>query len=239
MGNRAVITTEESFEAQEGIGIYLHWNGGRDSVRGFLEYCKLRSFRMPEKDDYGWARLAQVIGNFMGADGTSVGIDDVKMLDQDNGDNGVYLIKDWEIVGRRFFDGVEQNSYDRMEFLECLDESQPENQQLGREMMECLIHHDRTIGNVSWNYQYEMRKTKEEGIGCTGFKIGSYYSLNERQPDQIYRIVEKPYMEAIVEKDGEEMRLPRFVWKDGRESVLIKEMNGSERPLDSTREVIA
>lgn len=26
MGNRAVITTEENFE-NNGIGIYLHWNG--------------------------------------------------------------------------------------------------------------------------------------------------------------------------------------------------------------------
>lgn len=30
MGNRAVITTEE-----KQIGVYLHWNGGRDSVQAF------------------------------------------------------------------------------------------------------------------------------------------------------------------------------------------------------------
>jgi hypothetical protein len=35
MGNRAVITTE-----QKRIGVYLHWNGGLDSVEGFLTYCK-------------------------------------------------------------------------------------------------------------------------------------------------------------------------------------------------------
>lgn len=60
MGNRAVITTEENFEKNSGLGVYLHWNGGRDSVQGFLEYCRLRSFRRPESDDYGWARLCQV-----------------------------------------------------------------------------------------------------------------------------------------------------------------------------------
>ena len=65
MGNRAVITTRENFE-NNGIGVYLHWNGGMDSVRAFLKYCELRNFRSPSEDSYGWARLAQVISNFMG-----------------------------------------------------------------------------------------------------------------------------------------------------------------------------
>lgn len=62
MGNRAVITTED-----KKLGIYLHWNGGRDSVEAFLRYCDLRGFRPPNSDEYGWARLCQVIANFMGA----------------------------------------------------------------------------------------------------------------------------------------------------------------------------
>jgi hypothetical protein len=37
MGNRAVIT-----DNKQRIGIYLHWNGGRDSVEAFLKYCELR-----------------------------------------------------------------------------------------------------------------------------------------------------------------------------------------------------
>ncbi len=240
MGNRAVITTEENFEKRSGLGIYLHWNGGRDSVQGFLEYCRLRAFRRPENDDYGWARLTQVIGNFMGADGCSVGIDDVKCLDMDNGDNGVYLIKDWKIVGRRFYDSTwEQDEYGLCEFLHYLDKEQPENQQLGGDMIDCLMHHGKTISDVCWNYSYEMNKRKEEGLGCTGFKIGSYYSLNERQPDMILRVVDKPFMELIVEKDGEEMKLPRFQWKDGRESILIPdEMRGSIS-MDATKEEIA
>ena len=177
----------------------------------FLEYCRLRAFRRPGNDDYGWARLAQVIGNFMGADGCSVGVDDVKSLDMDNGDNGVYLMKDWKIVGRRFYDSTwEQNEYRLCEFLHYLDKEQPENQQLGGDMIDCLMHHGKTISDVCWNYSYEMNKRKEEGIGCTGFKIGSYYSLNERQPDKILKVVDKPYMELIVEKDGAEITLPRF-----------------------------
>jgi hypothetical protein len=64
MGNRAVITTKENYE-NNGIGIYLHWNGGRDSVNAFLAYCKLKRYRSPNEDNYGFARLCQVIGDFL------------------------------------------------------------------------------------------------------------------------------------------------------------------------------
>ena len=68
MGNRAVITTSTDINVSESndIGVYLHWNGGRDSVEAFLLYCKLKGYRTPEYDNYGWARLCQVIGNFFG-----------------------------------------------------------------------------------------------------------------------------------------------------------------------------
>lgn len=119
MGNRAVITTR-----QKKIGVYLHWNGGRDSVEAFLKYCKLQGFRCPP-DDYGWARLCQVISNFFGSGGLSIGIDEYYKLDTDNVDNGVYIIEDWEIVDREYFDGIEQQNYDLVEMLVAIDESQP------------------------------------------------------------------------------------------------------------------
>lgn len=90
MGNRAVITTKENWR-NGGVGIYLHWNGGRDSVEAFLKYCELKGFRSPSSDSYGMARLCQVIGNFFGG-GLSVGIDTLWHLDCDNFDNGVYII---------------------------------------------------------------------------------------------------------------------------------------------------
>ena len=96
MGNRAVITTQD-----KDLGIYLHWNGGRNNIEGFLLYCKLKGYRAPENDCYGWARLCQVIGNFFGGE-YSVGIDRYDRLDTDNGDNGTYIIKDWQIVGKEF-----------------------------------------------------------------------------------------------------------------------------------------
>ena len=237
MGNRAVITTEENFEKRSGLGIYLHWNGGRDSVQGFLEYCRLRAFRQPEKDDYGWARLCQVASNFLGADGTSIGIDDVTRLDMDNGDNGVYLIKDWRIVGRRFFSGEEQNCYGLDEFLKALDDSQPENHKLGMQMIEALRFHGMTISDVSWNYQYEIAKRVDNGLAAKPFEIGKFYTDCRNRPFNIVKIVDKPFMQAVIEKDGEEMKVPRFEWKDGSESILIGDDRMSRRAIMSMEEV--
>lgn len=120
MGNRAVITTKE-----KEIGVYLHWNGGRDSVEPFLTYCDLKGYRPPSEDCYGWARLCQVIGNFFGG-GLSVGIDRYDKLDTNNYDNGVYIIDGWKIVGREFYPyDVEQSTYDFGIMLEEINGAQP------------------------------------------------------------------------------------------------------------------
>ena len=49
MGNRAVITTKKEWQ-NDGIGVYLHWNGGRDSVEAFLTYCKMKGYRAPDEE---------------------------------------------------------------------------------------------------------------------------------------------------------------------------------------------
>ena len=125
MGNRAVITTTD-----KRIGVYLHWNGGYDSVSAFLKYCELRGFASPSRDCYGWARLCEVIANFMGSDGMSVGIDLYDRLDTDNGDNGVYVIDGWEIVGRVHSERM-QMVYPLDEMLKDIDAAQPKEHQLG------------------------------------------------------------------------------------------------------------
>lgn len=116
MGNRCVITTE----ARE-IGVYLHYNGDPDFVASLLHYCSLAGIRKPENDCYGWARLCQVAANYFG--GTlSVGINRYDKLDTDNGDNGTYIIRDWEIVDREFGEGFgEPNTEIMME----IDMAQP------------------------------------------------------------------------------------------------------------------
>ena len=99
MGNRAVITTAPY--SDNNVGIYVHWNGGRASIEGFLAAAKELGYRSPEGDrSYALAGLAGLIWSYLGTDGLSVGIDLCKHLDTDS-DNGTYLIGgDWEIVGR-------------------------------------------------------------------------------------------------------------------------------------------
>jgi hypothetical protein len=99
MGNRAVITVEPYSE--QNLGLYLHWNGGRASIEGLLSACKELGYRTPDSDCYGWARLASAAAAFF-PDGLCVGMDTCNRLDTDNGDNGTYLIRGWEIVGRKF-----------------------------------------------------------------------------------------------------------------------------------------
>lgn len=133
MGNRAVITTEDNFN-NNGIGIYLHWNGGYDSVNAFLKYAKLKGIRGCESDpSYFWARFCQVIGNYFG--GTlSLGIDTIDKLGCDFCDNGVYLINDdFEIVGRKYYSGEEQNNYDLKEMLHDINNAQKDNDRLPKE----------------------------------------------------------------------------------------------------------
>lgn len=129
MGNRAVITTRKNFE-NDGVGVYLHWNGGYDSVSAFLKYCELKGYRSPSEDSYGWARLCQVIANFFGG-GLSVGIDTVSNLDCDNWDNGVYIIDGWRIVDRQFFHGLEQTVYSMEEMLLEIDRCMPKGERIG------------------------------------------------------------------------------------------------------------
>ena len=133
MGNRAIIQTKESYE-NEGIGVYLHWNGGYDSVSAFLKYCELKGYRAPDYDCYGWARLCQVVGNFFGG-GLSLGIDNFSKDAGEWQDNGTYIIEGWKIVDRKFYDYPEQDEYDLIDMLIEIDQAQPKNEQLGADFI--------------------------------------------------------------------------------------------------------
>ena len=138
MGNRAVITTRENFN-NDGVGVYLHWNGGRDSVQAFLTYCKMKGYREPTSDNYGQARLCQVIGNFFGG-GLSIGIGTCSHLDYDNYDNGTYIIDGWDIVDREYFNENEQYNYDLYGMLCAIDDAQPTREQLGANKIKEMIN---------------------------------------------------------------------------------------------------
>ena len=138
MGNRAIIKGKG-----QNLGVYVHWNGGIDSVTAFLEYCKLKGYRSPETDTYGVARLCQVIGNFFGGS-CSVGIENVdKNISPEYAskwclDNGIYEIENWEIkshwnpglVTEEYHKG-----YDLKEMLLDIDASMPGKEQLGKDFI--------------------------------------------------------------------------------------------------------
>lgn len=170
MGNRAVITASTFMNVKDcnDIGVYLHWNGGRDSVEAFLTYCKLQGFRSPDKDAYGYARLVQVIANYFGPGGLSVGLERCCKLDCDNWDNGVYVIRDWEIVNRKYFDGrAEKQNYNLVDMLLDIDECQPKSMQLGEKFITAptVSTDELKPGDIVYVRHYNGEHTVGEVVG--------------------------------------------------------------------------
>lgn len=180
MGNRAVISTREDYD-NNSLGLYLHWNGGRDSVEAFLRYCDLRGDRSPETDGYGYARLAQVIGNFLG--GTlSLGLINRPANYAEWADNGAYIVENWQIVGREFYDWEEQNEYDLLDMMLTINERQPEHCRIDEEVITACVMEQKfplsyeeklemlDVGDDVWvrNSYGEWEKFEVLGIGETG-----------------------------------------------------------------------
>ncbi|MEQ1714441.1 MAG: hypothetical protein ABL907_00420 [Hyphomicrobium sp.] len=64
MGNRAIITFENHHSKQHPVALYVHWNGGLESVLAFVSYT-WDTFERGHGDMYTFhARLCQVLGNF-------------------------------------------------------------------------------------------------------------------------------------------------------------------------------
>jgi len=118
MGNRAVIVFDEYNPKSKQPAICLHWNGGRDSVEGYLKATRILMASRGVDPSYARARFVQVIGMFVGGN-MSFGL---STLDKMNGqgDNGVYVIdsKTLTIKGREEWDASwgEQDEYDVNEF---------------------------------------------------------------------------------------------------------------------------
>ncbi len=135
MGNRAIIKPIDSTNS-----IYLHWNGGRDSIEAFLKYCELKGYRgLGQDTSYGLARLTQVISNFFGGT-TSIGICNCDGTENSSpGDNGIYIVEGWAIIDRVDCT-YEQREYELNEMLIVIDNAQPKNEQLGEFLTAKEVH---------------------------------------------------------------------------------------------------
>ena len=103
MGNRALITLQPLTKENNVIAVYVHWNGGIESVKAICEVCKARGFRDPTGDNsYALARFIGVWHEFFGVTSSlSLGVytTDLESLKDAWLDNGVYTVgKDWEII---------------------------------------------------------------------------------------------------------------------------------------------
>lgn len=113
MGNRAVLVSKDTTKenANDKIGIYVHWHGDKEIIKEVLQEAKKLRIRDVESDtSYFWARLCQIFANRITEEAlqsqwgkdiayeTGIGINIVSHLDCHNYDNGVYYINnDFEI----------------------------------------------------------------------------------------------------------------------------------------------
>lgn len=200
MGNRAVIKGKGS-----NLGVYVHWNGGYDSVLAFTQYCKLKGYRSPEVDNYGIARLCQVIGNFFGGN-LSVGVWNMtgetkmtqELVESYLLDNGVYELEDWEIVAHWDDDlinhePVNNNDESLIDFLCEIDKSMPEEEQLGEDFIraEVIETSKLNIGDRVYIQLFNGSYEKHTVVGIAG-------------PDEFHNgfIGGLPYVD-LYEKDGD------------------------------------
>lgn len=113
MGNRAVVTFSKNPKSQ---CVYLHWNGGRASVEGFLG--AVRELGLPRTVQSLHAVAFAFFNNELptGEGGPTAYIETYGQADTDNWDNGVYLINgDLDIIGREFVRGAEEVDQEKTE----------------------------------------------------------------------------------------------------------------------------
>jgi hypothetical protein len=183
MGNRAIVKPKG-----RNVGVYLHWNGGIDSVTAFLEYCKLKGYRDfggIYSDGYGMARFCQVVGNFFGG-GLSLGIEDGVEESEEYAewmDNGIYVIDGWDIY-KRIGHESGREGYELKEMLLEIDNRQPESEQLGEKyiLADIVDASELQIGDKVYIMTYREKPELHTVVGITNEGV-PYIDLYDRDGD--------------------------------------------------------
>jgi len=204
MGDRAVISNKN-----KNLGIYLHWYGYREFVESVLAYCDLKQYRNPDVDDeYGWARLCQVLGNTLG--GTiSLGIGKFERMDTDNWDNGTYIIEGWDIKERLYQQYEDAKMKDPMfENLKYINEKQPKDEQLKDEELKAFAelweikHIDRLNDERKAYVEEKIKLQKQEEQKKQSTKNEQEVEKNDD---------EKGFNSTISDKKGQFMTKAEFL----------------------------
>lgn len=202
MGDRAVISNKN-----KNLGVYLHWYGYREFVESVLAYCDVKQYRSPDVDDeYGWARLCQVLGNTLG--GTiSLGIGRFERMDTDNWDNGTYIIEGWDIKERLYKQYEDAQMKDSMfENLKYINEKQPEDERLKEEELKAFAelweikHIDRLNDERKAYVEDKIKKQKQEEKESTTNEQKEEKSNDEKEHDSI-----------VSDKKGQFMTKAEFI----------------------------
>lgn len=176
MGNRAVITTLGNEK-----GIYIHWNGGRDSVEPILWYCK----NLMPKTNFTHSDLER-IAFVMELVGLNPEMDDVNKLDCDNYDNGVYVVKNYKIVGRLFMRYDEQKTYNFTEFVMWINEHMPRKWQKSEEEIlktMCLELPDYCNADGKTDFDLFM---ESQNVGDEVYYEGTFHKIIGRNDSDNY-----------------------------------------------------
>lgn len=154
MGNRAYIAFENN-----PIHIYVHWNGGLESIKAFCDVAKERGFRNPTGDPtYAMARLVGLIHEFFGVtDSTSLGLCTFASEDAEKdsvvfADNGKYIIgKDWQIIRHYTYDYDDKDKI--IELRTSLDDLSENSKKQYELIKKFLIEHGKRIDQLDKEMQ--------------------------------------------------------------------------------------
>ena len=191
MGNRAVIAYKES-----PIALYLHWNGGMDSVKPLLDYCKIAGFPKPDEYGNGFTQLAATAMNFIGDSGSIILSKDVSSDELNPGDNGIYWVDgNWDIVERETYDGfIEQDAHDYWTMLIEWREVQGRATTIPFEM---LASDPATVEDVSTGDSVYVRAPRNEWEKVV---VGEKYRMYGRAYAYVHNVVDGETQEGSKRK---------------------------------------
>ena len=190
MGNTAIVKPSDS-----DIGVYLHWNGGPDSITAFLKYCELQDYRpFGGLHSEGIVRFCQVVTNYLGGSVClSTGVKETEEY-ADGLDNGIYVVEGWKVV-KRIGHQSRREGYDLIDTLCEIDDAQPPQMRLTKGYIRAKEVNPTSlkVGDRVYYKKYDGEMTIKTVVGigkkgqiCNGYLVEGlpYMSIYGDNPSQ-------------------------------------------------------